>query len=189
MAGSSMVKGKSSVPARSSSPAHPPTPAPEAAGQAERVQEFLGFGLASESYALPLGSIREILKPPPITPVPRAPAHVPGIISVRGRIITVIDLRIRLRLTAAAAAKRNRILLVDAGEEAMGLLVDHVLQVFRLRDDELEYAAGGEGAEYVIGIGRPRGGRGVGRARDITAPLHRDDDILILLDPMALLKR
>lgn len=186
MASDPIVKQRSAAPAKGSAP-----PPEEEAHEAERLHEYLGFGLAEESYAIPLAHVREILKPPPITHVPRAPAYVPGIISVRGRITTIIDLRLRLQLPAAEVGKLSRILLVDAGEEIVGLLVDHVLQVFRLRDEEVEHApaAGGDAADYVLGIGRPRGGRGVGRARDITAPLHRDDDILILLDPVALLKR
>ncbi|MFW6051202.1 MAG: chemotaxis protein CheW [Myxococcota bacterium] len=186
MAGDDIVRQSSSSPVAASSRA----PEPEQERDAE-VQEFLGFALSQESYALPLSTIREILKPPPITEVPRAPADVPGIISVRGRIITVVDLARRLRLPESRRGRKTRILLVDAGVEVIGLLVDHVLQVFRLREEEIElaHAAAGDLAEYVLGIGRPRGGRGVGRARDITAPLHRDDDILILLDPAPLLKR
>jgi purine-binding chemotaxis protein CheW len=186
MASDPIVKHGSAIATRSSAP-----PGDEEVADGDRTHEYLGFGLGSESYAIPLDNVREILKPPPITHVPRAPAYVPGIISVRGRILTVIDLRLRLRLSAAEVGKRSRVLLVDSGEEIVGLLVDHVLQVFRLRDEEIEYApgGGGEATEHVLGIGRPRGGRGVGRARDITAPLHRDDDILILLDPIALLKR
>lgn len=186
MAGDSIVKG-SSMPA----PVPSRAPSDQEELRPEDVHEFLGFGLSDESYALPLRTIREILKPPPITEVPRAPADVPGIISVRGRIVTVVDLAMRLRLPQHRHGRRSRILLVDAGREVMGLLVDHVLQVFRLREEEIEYSpsAGAEATDYVMGIGRPRGGRGVGRARDITAPLHRDDDILILLDPVPLLKR
>jgi len=185
MAGDSIVKEGSSVPVAG------PSRMPSQIEKPAAVQEFLGFSLSGESYALPLRTIVEILKPPPVTEVPRAPGDIPGIVSVRGRIITVVDLAIRLRLPESKRGKQTRILLVEATGEVMGLLVDHVLQVFRLRDEEIELApaAGGDMAEYVLGIGRPRGGRGVGRARDITAPLHRDDDILILLDPVPLLKK
>ncbi|MFW5876940.1 MAG: chemotaxis protein CheW [Myxococcota bacterium] len=186
MGNDSLVREGSSMPVEASAVG----PAEEAE-QTEDIQEFLGFALSAESYALPLRTVHEILKPPSITEVPRAPADVPGIISVRGRIITVVDLARRLGLPESRRGRQNRILLVDAGGEVMGLIVDHVLQVFRLREEEIEYAqaTASDMAEYVMGIGRPRGGRGVGRARDITAPLHRDDDILILLDPAPLMKR
>jgi chemotaxis signal transduction protein len=85
------------------------------------------------------------------------------------------------------------VLLVDEGEETLGLLVDQVLQVFRLREDELELAAamGGDTAEYVLGVGRPRtAGRAGGRLspRVLETPLEKED-ILILLDPKQLLRK
>lgn len=151
----------------------------------EEVREFLAFGLAGERFALPLGSVREILKIAPVTEVPRARPYVLGILSVRGRITTVIDLRRRLRMPPAEETKQSRILLVDAGEEVIGLLVDEVHQVYRLHEEEMELAAvvAGDLSEYVLGIGRPGG-----MSEDEAAP-GADDDILILLDPEPLLKR
>lgn len=155
-----------------------------AKGKSERrredVREFLAFGLRGERFALPLASIREILKLAPITEVPRAKPHVMGILSVRGRITTVMDLRLRLRMPQTEASKATRILLVDGGDEVIGLCVDEVHQVYRLHDDEMEMAAvvAGDLSEYVLGIGRPGGEDGTGK-----------DDILILLDPEPLLKR
>ncbi len=156
-----------------------------AKGRAERMgeqtSEFLAFELAGERFGLPLGAIREILKLVPITEVPRAPHDVLGILSVRGRITTVIDLRRRLRMPPREPTKGSRILLVESGAEVLGLLVDQVYQVYRLQADELELAAvvAGDLSEYVYGIGRPGG-------------LTRDgggEDIMILLDPLPLLRR
>jgi purine-binding chemotaxis protein CheW len=151
--------------------------------------EFLAFKLASETYALPLAGVQEILKPPRITKVPRAPYEVLGIVSVRGRVTTVLDLRRRLRLHEGSMDKNTRVLLVDAGEEILGLLVDAVLQVYRLYEDEVELAStlGGDMNEYVMGIGRPRAVRTLGRS----SSQDRDDpnDILILLHAEPLLKR
>jgi purine-binding chemotaxis protein CheW len=150
--------------------------------RAERVRagagatEMLAFVLGNEVYALPLATVREILKPPAITEVPRASRDVLGIISVRGRVTTVIDLRRRLKMPEAPTTRLSRVLLVEGGEEVLGLLVDNVHHVHRLRDDEIELATtvSGGTAEYVLGIGRPRGVK---------------DDILILLDPEPLLRR
>lgn len=155
----------------------------------EMLREFLAFKLAEETYALPLSSVREILKPPPITDVPRAPADILGIVSVRGRVTTVVDLRRRLRLYENPVDKHSRVLLVDNGEEVLGLLVDSVLHVYRLRDDEIEIAAvvGGDTADYVIGIGRPRSARILGRRMEVE--ITGEQDILILLDPGPLLRR
>ncbi|HEY8430455.1 MAG TPA: chemotaxis protein CheW [Sandaracinaceae bacterium] len=158
-------------------PAPPPKPTKR---RRDEVREFLAFGLAGERFALPLSSVREILKNTPITEVPRARPYVLGILSVRGRITTVIDLRRRLRMAAPEPTKASRILLVDGGDEVVGLLVDEVFQVYRLHEDEIELAAvvAGDLSEYVLGIGRP-GGEAAGS----------EDDILILLDPDPLLRR
>ncbi len=147
----------------------------------EENREFLAFGLNGERFALPLGSVREILKVLPITEVPRARSHVLGILSVRGRITTVFDLRRRLRMGGAEPTKNSRILLVEGNEEVVGLLVDEVFQVYRLHDEEIELAAvvAGDLSEYVLGIGRPGLADGDGQ----------DDEILILLDPEPLLRR
>jgi purine-binding chemotaxis protein CheW len=121
--------------------------------------EYLAFRLAGEPYAAPVSLIREILKPPPLTPVPRAPYGVMGIISVRGQIVTVVDLRRRLRLVAEPPTPRTRILLTDAGGgEVIGLWVDEVLQVYRLSEPEIEraiFALGGDVADHIAGIARP----------------------------------
>src|SRR6476659_4818315 len=92
--------------------------------------EYLAFCLAGDVYAAPVSFVREILKPPPLTPVPRAPNAVLGIISVRGQLVTVYDLRRKLRVAAERATRKTRILLVDAESETLGLYVDEVLQVY-----------------------------------------------------------
>lgn len=133
------------------------------------VQEFLAFTLAGELYGVALDKVREIVTPPPVTPVPRAPHDILGVCSVRGLLTTVIDLRLRLRVQAAPLTRRARILLVRVGDgEVVGLLVDEVRQVLRLAESQIEvasHALGGEVSEYVRGIGRPPG-----------------HDVLVLLD-------
>jgi purine-binding chemotaxis protein CheW len=133
------------------------------AGEAGRRTEYLAFGLAGETYAVRIAQLAEILRPPPITEVPRAPSTVLGVISVRGKLVTVLDLRRRLRLVEAPIDRRSRILLVDtsAGEQ-LGLLVDEVQQVWRLALDEIEQASvlGGDQAVHIAGIGRPAGVEG-----------------------------
>ncbi len=122
--------------------------------------EYLAFGLAGETYAVRIAQLAEILRPPPITEVPRAPGNVLGVVSVRGKLVTVIDLRRRLRLVEGPIDRRTRILLVESGGgEQMGLLVDEVQQVWRLSTDEIEPAGvlGGEQAVHITGIGRPSG--------------------------------
>ncbi len=123
--------------------------------------EYLAFALGTEAYAIEIGNIVEILKPLPITEVPRADPGVVGVMSVRGRLVAVIDLKRRFRLTRSFMMdKKSRILLVDAGDEEIGLLVDEVLQVYRLSEAEIEppTVLGTEQPLHVVGIGRPPGG-------------------------------
>lgn len=141
----------------------------------EPTQEFLSFHVAGDHMALPLASVREILKLAPITPVPRAPADVLGILSVRGRITTVICLRARLgHPPPESMARSARILLVDRGAEVLGVRVDAVTEVLRLRASEIENAdvIGAGLAEHVTALGRPAG----------------TTDVVVLLDPVSLLR-
>jgi len=133
------------------------------AGDAGRRVEYLAFVLAGETYAVPIARVAEILRPPPMTDVPRAPADVVGVISVRGKLVTVVDLRRRFRLVEAPIDRKTRILLADAGTgETLGLLVDEVHQVWRLAAEEIEPSnvLGGEQPPHIAGIGRPTGAGG-----------------------------
>jgi len=128
------------------------------ADEAGKRAEYLAFSLGGEAYAIEIGNIVEILKPLPITEVPRADPDVVGVMSVRGRLIAVLDLKRRFKLTRSFMMdRRSRILLVDAIDEEIGLLVDEVLQVYRLSETEIEppTVLGSEQAPYVVGIGRP----------------------------------
>ncbi|MDP9001247.1 MAG: chemotaxis protein CheW [Myxococcota bacterium] len=128
------------------------------AGEAGKRIEYLAFGLAGETYAVEIDRVAEILRLLPTTPVPRSPDTVLGVISVRGKLVTVVDLRRRLKLPTCPTDRKTRILLVDAGTgEQLGLLVDDVQQVWRLAVEEIEPAnvLGGEQAEHIAGIGRP----------------------------------
>jgi purine-binding chemotaxis protein CheW len=157
--------------------------------------EYLAFSLAGEAYAAPVSLIREILKPPALTPVPRAPRAILGIISVRGQLITVIDLRRRLQLADNPATPRSRILLADGADgEILGLFVDDVIQVCRLAESEIESAVpalGGEVAGYITGIARPVLSRveTPGKGDHLTTIRVGSDDVIILIDLRAVLGR
>lgn len=122
--------------------------------------EFLAFKLGDEKFAVRISCITEIIKPLPITEVPRASAEIVGVMSVRGRLVTVVDLRPRFGLPARPNGRLTRILLVDVGiEEIIGLVVDEVLEVVRLSEAEIEppSALGGEQPPHIAGVGRPDG--------------------------------
>ncbi len=152
------------------------SPARARASSRGAVTEYLAFRLGTDAFAAPVSMIREILKPPPITHVPRAPRHLLGIVSVRGLVVTVLDLRRLMRVDEAPLTGRSRILLVGSDIEVLGLLVDEVLEVHRLPEGDIERAAvvlGSDVSEAVSGIARPEG---VG------------DKVIILLDLRVLLR-
>ncbi len=125
------------------------------------LREFLMFVVGGELFGIELTGIKEILSPPPITPVPRSGPEVLGVCSVRGLLVTVLCLRRKLRLAETSSGRRSRILLTtsEAGE-SVGLLVDEVRQVVRLQASEIEAAAstlGSDASEHVVGVARPPG--------------------------------
>ena len=122
--------------------------------------DYLEFVLAGEAYAVEIAWISEILKPLPITRVPRAPREVLGVMSVRGRLVTVLDLRVKFHQDAIENDARSRILLVQLDDdETIGLRVDEVVQVHRLAESEIEPASvlGGDPPPHIAGVGRKVG--------------------------------
>jgi len=131
-----------------------PAPAP-----AEERREYLAFLLGAEEYAVDITSVREILRAPPITEVPRAPGHVLGVITVRGEVIAVFDPRRRLGLPPGAPGRSHRVVVCDAGDGPIGLLVDGVSSVVRLAPSAIEATPTGIGeaaGAHIRGIGRER---------------------------------
>jgi purine-binding chemotaxis protein CheW len=117
--------------------------------------EFLGFMLADEEYALDILEIKEIIRLQDITVVPRTPGYLKGIITLRGVIIPVFDLRCRLGLDEAEHDSRTRIVVVYRGEEFAGLIVDSITQVMRVDLDAIEPPPPTIGiveAEYIKGV-------------------------------------
>jgi purine-binding chemotaxis protein CheW len=129
----------------------------EAAESAEVKLEWLAFRLSGEEYAIAIEQVREILKAPVLTEVPRSPAHVLGVIMVRGEVIAILDLRRRLGLPAATPGRQARVIVCDAGEGPRGFLVDAVSEVVRLPPSAVEARPSGlpgPAAECIAGIGR-----------------------------------
>jgi purine-binding chemotaxis protein CheW len=128
--------------------------------RAEGVQEYLSFVLADESYAVNIFHIKEIIKPPMITEVPRTEPVILGVLNLRGMIAAVVDLRRRLGLEAAEQTRKSRILIVQLRDELVGLLVDEVRHVIRLKDEDVEPPPGvfdRVEAEHIVGVGRQEG--------------------------------
>jgi len=119
--------------------------------------KYLRFRVADEEYGVSLLEIREIIKPRDITEVPGMPDFVAGVLSLRGIIIPVFNLRLRLGLERNEAPGCERIVIVRRQEGLFGLLVDEVYQVINLSAASIEGAPAvleGIDREFVSGIGR-----------------------------------
>lgn len=102
------------------------------------IEEYLCFRVADEEYALNIMSIKEIIKPRDVTEVPRMPNFISGVISLRGVIIPVMDMRLRLSLPVRGATGRERIIVLKTEAGFCGVLVDEVVQVARIRGTDIE---------------------------------------------------
>ena len=129
----------------------------QVAAQSQNVAQYLSFLLDDEEYALDIRQISEIIKAREFTEIPRSPEFVLGIISLRGVVVPVFDLRCRLNLGVAEITVNSRIVVCQSGEVTVGLLVDNINQVVNLVEDEIEPPPGvlsGLDREMVFGIGR-----------------------------------
>jgi len=120
--------------------------------------EFLSFRLGTEVYAVPLIRIQQIIKPRPVTLVPGAPEYIIGIISLRGTVIPIFDLRKRLGLPITEPTRSSRIIIIKLEDETVsGVLVDQVMEVARVPQASIEATpavfSGIEG-EFIDGIAR-----------------------------------
>lgn len=127
-------------------------------------RQYVTLGIGSETFAVEVQSVSEILDMRPIAHMPNAPAFLLGLIDVRGRGVPVIDLRVKLGLPPTPPTEQTRILVLDAElagkSEVVGLLVDRVFEVTELDEHRLEAPpeiGSRWRSDYITGIGRRNG--------------------------------
>jgi purine-binding chemotaxis protein CheW len=101
-------------------------------------RQLVVFDLTGEVYGVEIESVREIIRMQEVTYVPDAPDFVEGVINLRGRVVTVVDLRKRFGLTVTDATAESRVVVVDIGGEDIGVIVDAVTEVLRIAEDSVE---------------------------------------------------
>ena len=117
----------------------------ESSESLDEIHQLLSFEIAGAPYAVPVDRVREIVRMRPVTPVPRTPEEVRGVVSLRGEIIELIDLGRRLGLGSIESSRRTRIIVVKTGDdEVVGLLVDAVKEVMRISNDAIQPATGSD---------------------------------------------
>jgi len=125
-----------------------------------RELHIVGFQVGRETYGVPITSLHEIVRVPEITAVPDAPEHMEGVINLRGKIVSVIDLRKRLGAKNVTASRRNRILVVEHRGRLCGLMVDSASEVLKVPAADVEPAGTvfqDAGLHWVTGLGKHRG--------------------------------
>jgi purine-binding chemotaxis protein CheW len=145
----------------------------EAAAPAEPEEEpaeYLVFALEAERYAIPIENVREIVRVPPLTEIPRGAQNLLGVMNLRGEVLPVYEVKRRLHLSKDAPViagpqadlsqlpKSARVVVVRDEEGDAGILVDAVEEVVRLRPSAIEVPPAAVAAERdcIVGLGRRR---------------------------------
>ncbi len=129
---------------------------PEQELEEENLQ-LLTFTIGEEEYGLSIMDIKEIVRPQETTEVPKTPDYIMGIISLRGIIIPIFDVRIRLGLTEGEDNPKARIIVVSVKDNFYGLFVDSVVQVINIPISSIEpppEIIGGVDADFLKGVGK-----------------------------------
>ncbi|UTA49512.1 chemotaxis protein CheW [Simiduia sp. 21SJ11W-1] len=131
------------------------------------ILQWVTFKLAGETYGINVMQVQEVLRYSEIAPVPGAPSYVLGIINLRGNVVTVIDTRHRFGLESGEINDNTRIVIIEADNHVVGILVDSVAEVVYLRQSEIETApnvGNDESAKFIQGV------------------CHKNDELLILIE-------
>ncbi|MFN4262307.1 MAG: chemotaxis protein CheW [Thioalkalivibrionaceae bacterium] len=116
---------------------------------------FVTFGLGGETYAIDVLQVQEVLKVPEIAPVPGAPSFILGIINLRGNVVTVLDARSRMGLDPQEPDDASRIVIIDIGDQNVGVLVDSVAEVVQIAADAIDATpevGNDESARFIRGV-------------------------------------
>ena len=145
-----------------------------------RVGKYLTLQLAGEEYAISILKVKEIIGMMSITPVPQTPEYVKGVINLRGKVISVVDLRLRFAMEAEDYNDRTCIIVVEiatqTGTTPVGIVVDSVSEVLNIGQNDVQDAPAlstGIDTSYILGIANMEGS--VKILLDIDRVLNRDE--------------
>ncbi|MBI4775185.1 MAG: purine-binding chemotaxis protein CheW [Deltaproteobacteria bacterium] len=134
-------------------------------GIVDKEGKYLTFSLDDEEYGIGILKIKEIIGMIEVTSVPRTPAFVKGVINLRGKVIPVIDLRLRFGLESADYTERTCIIVVEisgtSGTVLFGVVVDSVSEVLNIRGENIEETplfSGNADMDYILGMAKIEGG-------------------------------
>lgn len=116
-------------------------------------EQLVLFRLGNEEYAISITQVKEIIQYKGATKLPNTPEHIEGIISLRGKIIPIVDLATRLALATSKTGDMRALIVETTGRE-IGIVVDEVTEVIRLQDSAIEPPPTANGNGYIRGIGK-----------------------------------
>jgi len=132
---------------------------------ADKEGKYLTFTLAAEEYGIGILKIKEIIGMLPITSVPQTPEFVKGVINLRGKVIPVMDLRLRFGMTSIDYTERTCIIVVEiagtSGTILVGIVVDAVSEVLNIKSGDIEKTPtfGAKlNTDYILGMAKMEGG-------------------------------
>ena len=159
---------------------------PTAADRGAKQVQLCTFRIGGEDYAVDIMRVQEIVSPLPVTPVPRAPAFVDGVVRLRGEVVPVVDVRKRFGLPPVAHGRKTRLLVVHVAGRRLGLVVDEVCEVLRLPRSEIRPAPSlvdQGGPRFFLGVCGGDGSQPTGR-RGGSGRLRLLLNVKALLDPV-----
>jgi purine-binding chemotaxis protein CheW len=130
------------------------------ASESTRSDKFLTFFLAGEEYGIEILKVHEIIGLLPITRVPKTPEFMRGVINLRGKVIPIIDARVKFGMPAVEATNETCIIVVQIRGSDVGVIVDRVSEVLNIPEGEIAPApsfGAGFHTELILGIGKTQG--------------------------------
>ena len=127
---------------------------------------YLCFNLGKEEFAIPLLSIKEVIGLPDVTPIPQAPAYFMGIMNLRGQVISVMDLRLKMNIKPTQSDETS-VIILDLGDSQLGVAVDQVNSVQLLNAEDVSekpVVDSTKNHDYILGV------------------LRKEDKLVLLLD-------
>lgn len=125
--------------------------------ETNQVIQYIVVNIGEEQYGVDIGYIDNIVRMQSITRVPKVPSYLKGVINLRGVIVPVMSLRLKMGLAADEITKDTRIIIIKTGQELVGIMVDSVKEVVNINMDEVErvtFENRDEHSGYVMGVGK-----------------------------------
>jgi purine-binding chemotaxis protein CheW len=118
------------------------------------LSRFIEFSLGKEDYAIPLLMVREVISVPDTTPIPKSPSHFLGIMNLRGQVISVVDLRKKLKIEVKQNTE-EAVIIVDIGGLNIGVVVDSINKVLAFSSEDVSEMPEVESqinTQYIYGV-------------------------------------